>query len=370
MRSTSVIAEHAAVYGKRGVQGIETGRDLHALGFADGLAVGHVYPRLFKGRAAVRESILYDEVLRLLCVHERSQRSAAAVEAYTHVLNAAVAQQLLDLLRGAGSDLVYHRPREGDFLFVGKPVDESFRNEALFLPDLRHGQYVAAQQLTVVRAVIHAHHGDGVRPGLVALQQQLCRFAHGVAAAAGAVVHIGLRGGEILAVHVLYGVALLGYRKAEQLEGRLAENLPKPVHISAPGLGRERLCNGRHSLLLYAAVGQQADCNAHTVIGLEYQLDAFLIGGDSRDDPALFKSVIEQPVLYSRDEAAENVAGAEVNPDGCSSGIKAHLRMVKAGYFNAGFFPCRAILRAFVTELHYLSAPFAALHIASQRPLR
>ena len=66
-----VIAQHAAVHAHGGVQRVQAGGDLHALGLVDGLAVGHVDTGLLQRGAAVGELVLDDQILRALGVDER-----------------------------------------------------------------------------------------------------------------------------------------------------------------------------------------------------------------------------------------------------------------------------------------------------------
>ena len=61
-----VIAQHAAVHAHGGVQRVQAGGDLHALGLVDGLAVGHVDTGLLQRGAAVGELVLDDQILRAL----------------------------------------------------------------------------------------------------------------------------------------------------------------------------------------------------------------------------------------------------------------------------------------------------------------
>ena len=81
---------------------------------------------------------------------------------------------------------------------------------ALFEPSLGNGHDAGLQLLAVVRAVVHADHGQRGGTVLETLQQQGGDHAHGVACVGRALVDVSLDDRHQGTIGTIQGVALLG----------------------------------------------------------------------------------------------------------------------------------------------------------------
>jgi hypothetical protein len=164
-----------------------------------------------------------------------------------------------------------------------------------------------------------------------------------------AVVEIGLDKGEELPLDVLQGVALLGDGVAHHLEGGAAENGFQLLHVLGEGVPRPRpLGNGGHHVLLQRAVGQQRDHQGHVVEGGVNFVDNVIVKGVGGDDAALDQPLVQQPVLDQGDEAPEDVARAEVDPDGILLRLGPHGLPIELGQSDPRLFPGGNVLNALI----------------------
>ena len=99
------VYKRQAVDAHGGVQGVQAGGDLHALGLVDGLAIGQVDAGLLQCGAAVGELVLNHKVLRALGVDKGSDEGVLGGDDGSHALDAVLLQGLLDHLVGARGDL-------------------------------------------------------------------------------------------------------------------------------------------------------------------------------------------------------------------------------------------------------------------------
>ena len=164
-----------------------------------------------------------------------------------------------------------------------------------------------------------------------------------------AVVKVGLDEGEELPLDVLQGVALLGDGVADHLKGGIPEDGLQPLHVLGEGGARpQALGNGRHHVLLQRAVGQQGDHQSHVVKGGVNFVDDVVVEGVGGDDAALHQTLVQQLMLEPGDEAPEDVARAEVDPDGVLLRLGPHGLPVKLGQGDAGLFPGSPVLNALI----------------------
>ena len=335
-----VIAQHAAVHAHGGVQRVQAGGDLHALGLVDGLAVGHVDTGLLQRGAAIGELVLDDQILRALGVDERGNEGVLGGDDGGHALDAVLLQRLLDDLVGARGDLVDHGPGEGDLGLIGQVVDEVLTDEALLQPCLGNGHDAGLQLLAVVGAVVHADDGQRIGTVLETLQQQSGDHAHGVAGVGGALVDVSLHDGHQAAVGTVQSVALLSDGEGDHLQAGIGEDLLEAGHHLRVGrVGAQALGHRADDLAAGGAVRVQGDVHRQVVIRGVDLVDDVVVEGVGCDDAAVSGTLVQQALLQRGDEAAEDVARTEVDPDGVLLGGGSHGSVVKGGQLDAQLFP-------------------------------
>ena len=322
------------------MQGVQAGGDLHALGLVDGLAVGQVDAGLLQCGAAVGELVLDNQILRALGVDERGNEGVLGGDDGSHALDAVLLQGLLDHLVGARGDLVDHGPGEGDLALIGQVVDEVLADIALLQPCLGNGHDAGLQLLAVVRAVVHADNCQRGGTVLETLQQQGGDHAHGVACVGGTLVDVGLHNGHQAAIGTIEGVALLGDGEGDHLQAGIGEDLLEAGHHLGVGrVGAQALGHRADDLAAGGAVRVQGDVHRQVVIRGVDLVDDVVVEGVGCDDAAVGQTLIQQTLLQGGDKAAEDVAGAEVDPDGMLLGGGGHGGVVKCGQLDAQLFP-------------------------------
>ena len=342
------------------MQGIQAGGDLHALGLVDGVAVGHIDARLFQRGATVGELVLNDQILRALGVDERGNEGVLAGNDGLHILDAVGNQLLLHDLVGARGDLVDHRPGEGDLAFIAEVVDEILTDIALFQPSLGNGHNAGLQLFAVVRAVVHADDRQGISTGVETLQQQGGNHAHGMAGVGGTLVNVRLHNGHQAAVGTVQGVALLGDGEGDHLQTGIGEDaLETCHHLCVGGIGAQTLGDRADDLTAGGAVRVEGDVHGQVVErGVDFVNDV-VVEGVGGDDTAVSQTLVQQALLQGGNKAAEDVACAEVDPDGVFLGGGGHGGVVELGQLNAQLFPLGFLVydRSGI-HLHNGSSPF------------
>ena len=162
-----VIAQKAAKDGQCRVQRIEAGADLHLLYFVDGLSVGEHEAALFELGPSVREVVLDDQVLGLLRVYERSHIGLHACDHGRELVDSVGVDDLCHGLVGTRGDLVDHGPGEGDLVALDISLKFGLC-DAVLHPAFRECRDGSGELVTVVGAVVHADHGDGLLTGFKA----------------------------------------------------------------------------------------------------------------------------------------------------------------------------------------------------------
>ena len=165
-------------------------------------------------RTAVGVVILDAQVLGLLGVDEGSGEGVLLGHDGIVVLKAVLCQHFLHLCVRARGDLIDHAPGEGDLGLVLHIGQELSGHQTLLHPLCSVGVDGSLDLIAVVRAVIHALHGQGQLAGLEALVQQSGDLAH------------GQHGGQAaLQVSGSNAVALLGDGKGDHLQAGVLEDL-------------------------------------------------------------------------------------------------------------------------------------------------
>ena len=246
---------------------------------------------------------------------------------------------------GARGNLVNHGPREGNLALVRQVVDEVLADKALLQPCLGNGHNAGLQLLTVVRAVVHADNCQRVSTVLETLQQQGGDHAHGMACVGGALVNVGLHNGHQAAVRTVQCIALLGDGEGDHLQAGVGENLLEAGHhLGIGGVGAQTLGHRADNLTAGGAVRVQGDVHRQVVIGGVDLVDDVIVEGVGRDDAAVSQTLVQQALLQGGDEAAEDVASAEVYPDGMLLGGGSHGSVVKSGQLDAQLLPLRLLV--------------------------
>ena len=130
-------------------------------------------------RSTVGIVVFDDKILHFLGIHERCREGVLLCLDIVIILKAVGSQHLLHLLVGAGSDLVDHRPREGDLRLILQIVEEGSRNQSVVHPAFSIGKDTGFHLIAVVRTVVHRLDGKGQQSGIEAFVQQCCNLTHG-----------------------------------------------------------------------------------------------------------------------------------------------------------------------------------------------
>ena len=337
------------------MQRVEAGRDLHALGLVDGLAVGHVDPRLLQRRTAVGEAILHHEVLRALRVDERRDIRPLGGNHRGDILAAELLQLLADGIGRARRDLVDHRPRERDLRLVGDVIHKRLRHKALLQPLVRHGQHRAAQLLAVVAAIIHGDDGQRRLAVFKAVQQHGADNRHRAGRLVRAVVDIRLNEREERSGGVFERVALLRDGEGNHLQARIGEDRLE----AAPCLRHARLrLDGLAQRAEHALVGRRVrverDGQHEVVIRRVNLIHHVEIEGLHAGDAAIHFALGDQRIGQTAHEDAEDVARAEVRPDRVRLRLFGRRLNVVFRQLDAGALPRGSILDSFKRQFHTL----------------
>ena len=134
----------------------------------------------------------------------------------------------------------------------------------------------------------------------------------------GAFVDVGLDDGHQAAVRTVEGVALLGDGEGDHLQAGIGEDLLEAGHHGRiGGIGAQTLGHRTDDLTAGGAVGVQGDHHGQVVVGGVDLVDDVVVEGVGCDDAAVGALTgVEQLLLQRRNEAAEDVAGAEVHQMG------------------------------------------------------
>ena len=341
------------------MQRVEAGCDLHPLGLVDGLAVGHVDPRLLQRRTAVGEAILHHEILRLLCVDKRRDIRPFGRDDWRNRLAAELFQLRADGIRRTRRDFVDHRPREGDLSLIGDVIHKVLRHKALFQPLFRHRQHCAAQFFAVVAAIIHRNDGQRRFTVFKAMQQHGADDRHRACRFLRAVVDIRLHKREEIAGRILERIALLGNREGNHLQARIGkhglEAVPVLRHIR---LRFDRLAQRAQHALVGRRVRIQRDGQNKVVIRHINLIHHVEIKGLHTGDAAIHRALFQHRVSHAAHKDAENVARAEMRPNRVLLRLFRDRLHIIIRQFDAGALPGGAILDSFKRQFHEL-IPFS-----------
>ena len=265
--------------------------------------------------AAVRELVFDDEVLRLLRVDERRDERLLVRHDRRHPLDAGVGEGLLDHRVRTRRDLVDHRPRERDLRLVLEVVEKRGGRKAVLDPRLSDFKDGGHELLAVVRAVVHRDDGHRESACAKALKKQRGDDRHRVARLRRALFHVRLDDRHERAVGAAKLIALLGNREREHLERRGAEDL---LEVRRRLLVREirldTLGDSREDFARRSPVGIEEDVQGQVVVRVVDLVDHLVVESVARDDAGLGEPLVQEALRKRADEAAKDVARAEVDP--------------------------------------------------------
>ena len=137
------------------MQRVQTGGNLHGLNLIYSLTGSIESTSEIEWGTTVGIVVLDDEILYLLCIHERSSEGMFLCLDIVIIFETVCSEQLLHLLMGTRSDLVDHRPREGNLLLILQVSEESLWHQSVLHPALGIGEDTCLYLVTVMRAVVH-----------------------------------------------------------------------------------------------------------------------------------------------------------------------------------------------------------------------
>ena len=186
---------------------------------------------------------------------------------------------------------------------------------------------------------------------LEAAVQQRRGDGHGVPGRVRPGGKIVLRHGQGPAGQVGQGIALLGDGEAGQLETGRLEHLHQISPVSPRAVGLEAAGHAGHDFLFVGAVGAQAHQQAQIVVGVIHLVDDLNVEGFGRQDAGIGEPGVQKGLLQGGQEAAEDVARAEMDPDGSQAGAGLHGRRVVPGQGDPRGFPALPVLQSLKIQM-------------------
>ena len=342
------VIQHAAIDGHGSVQRVEAGADFHLFDLVHSLAVAVQHAAQLQRGTTIGVVILDAEVLGLLGVDKRSGKGVLLGDDGVVVLKAVVSQHLLHLGVRARGDLIDHAPGERDLGLVLHISQELSGDQALLCPLGSVSQNRTLDLIAVVRAVVHALHGQGQFACLEALVQQSGDLAH------------GQHGGQAtLQVSGSNAVAFLGDGERDHLQAGVLEDLHQTCPVSAERvIGFQALGDGSDDFLLDVAGRLQADQQAEVIIGLVSLVDDLVVKALGHDDAAVILAAVQSLVEDGSRESAEDVAGTKVHPGGFCMGLGLDSLDIKLGQLVAFFRPLSGQIAVLNIRQLHCNQPF------------
>ena len=133
---------------------VQTGGYLHGLNLIYSLAGCIERTAQLQWRASVGISILANEILHFLGIHERSGESMFLGDDGIVVLETILSEHRLHLLVWTRSNLVNHRPRIGNLAAVIDIIYETSLNNTILYPALGVSLDASLYMVAIVRTVV------------------------------------------------------------------------------------------------------------------------------------------------------------------------------------------------------------------------
>ena len=169
----------------------------------------------------------------------------------------------------------------------------------------------------------------------------------------GALGHVRDDDRHQLAGHVAQRIALLRNGEGDHLQGGIDENLRKARHLARVlRVGAQALGDGGDDLAAGGRVRVERDVHGQAVERIVDSGDNLVIKGIRRDDAAVSQAFIQQPLLQGGDEAAEDIARAEVHPDRVLLRCVRHGLHVKLRHSDAHLLPRSAVRERGTIHFH------------------
>ena len=250
-----------------------------------------------------------------------------------------------------GGDLVDHGPGEGHFASVGQPGQEVLRYQTALQPSGGDALHRILELLTVLGAVVHAHHGDGGSPRLESPVEQGGGDGHGVSGTVGPALQVPLHHRLQITLQPGESVTLLGNGKAGHLQGGRLEHLHQPVPVGALAVGLQAPGHAADHLHLIGVVGRHADQQAQAVVrGIDIVND-LKIEGLGGNDTGIGSAGIQKGLLSGGQEAPEDIARAKMDPGWALPGALTHRLHIVPGKGDARRLPGRGIPQALCIQM-------------------
>ena len=223
--------------------------------------------------------------------------------------------------------------------------DEILAYEAALAPFFSHGDDTGFQLFAVVRAVVHGNDSQRIAACLETLIQHSGDNAHRMMRSGGACFDVGQSQAAEIAVKAGQGITFLCDRKADHLQGRIAEDgLQLAVLLSVGTVSFNAVSDGSDDALVKGPVRMHLDQKGQIVKRSVDLVDNLEIEGLGSDDTGLLLAGIQQLLLDLRDESAENVACSEMYPYRILLGLSLDSLNIKFRQNNAGLLPLSGVL--------------------------
>ena len=204
----------------------------HAFGLIDRFSVCQIDTKSFlQCRAAVREAVLNDQILRFLRIDKRRNIGFLSGDYRLHIFHTERFQICCDLFTGTWGDLVDHRPRKGNYTFITHIIHKILIHKTVFLPFFGHRQYRLPQFRAVFGAIVHGNQSDRIFSCFITFIQHRCQNRHCSVGFVRAVLDICFHKREPAAVCFLQGIAFFCDRERNQLQGCCFEDFLQTVPL-------------------------------------------------------------------------------------------------------------------------------------------
>ena len=312
------------------MQRIEAGLHLHLFDLLNRRAVRKEHTALLQLWPSIREFVLDDKILRLLCVDKRRNAGLLCGEHRGAFRKTILLQHLFDRCVRARRDFVDHAPRERNLRFILYIRCKPRLHASSLHPLIGECRDGLLQFLAVPRAVVRRNHGDRFLSCPESCIKKRDDFSEVALRLFRSRVKIREDSREQFSLRIHETVSLLRNREGAQLQGFLRKNLLQPaVFFLIIRIEDAGFCNRSDHRLFDVPIRTQCDQNREIIVRAVLLLHDFIIVSFRYDDSASRLFLIQHPLRNLRMECAENIAGAEVNPDRILSRRLNHRRTVK-----------------------------------------
>ena len=231
------------------MQWVQTGGYLHGLYLIHGFTGGIECTAQLQWWTTIGISILTNEILHFLCIHERSGEGMLFGDDGFVVLKAILCQHRLHLLVRTWSNLINHRPRVCNLAAVVDVIKEACLNDAVLYPALSISLHTSLHVVAIVRTVVSRLESKWQFSCLVTLIEESCQLTH---------CKYSIETAS--QISIIEAVALFGDGESYHLQTWCLEDLNQASPILTKLLiSFEALCDRCDDLLLDGSVRLEAD---------------------------------------------------------------------------------------------------------------